>query len=519
MSLSFNIITFIILYFSTKSSSLKDNDKVSLVYFENSYNLSQINLDIKNRDSSIIDSTSCHLAYIKNEKEEHKEIFDFYSSYLNRQWLFFADKEETINSLLKIDYDSKDIYIFGILIPKNLKYKLGNSHGIPVFEIDDNYTEKMGEWDMRNAEKNIFFSLEIHHAVEYYPETYFLLLSALLFMCSFGILLYWKVKIKKLEAIHILQMHKIFTCLIYFNNLLCFILVIKSLNIRGEKIYEDESESSILLDTALITFNGIFKTIFWFMLLLLSYGWNISLQHLNARDCKFFLKIIVLLFLALSVDQILDAIFVPISRLNLSEIKNCILYVLLIYTMLYKIDKNLNFLKLKIHYAQQISPQYINALKYKIRLFLIFRIIIISYYFVYLLILILHKTAFYKYDEAILESYDYLALDCVYIFLFLLLFRPRVLPEHYTVDLGDSLEGEDGKIYKYNLPKYSEANLKIADLTKKDVETIKKNKMPIVIVGPNLIDSNNGNIMNENNQNYSINKYFSNLNVGTINNK
>ena len=187
--------------------------------------------------------------------------------------------------------------------------------------------------------------------------------------------------------------------------------------------------------------------------------------------------------------------------------------------MLYKIDKNLNFLKIKIHYAQQISPQYINALKYKIRIFLIFRIIIISYYFVYLLILILHKTAFYKYDEAILESYDYLALDCVYIFLFLILFRPRVLPEHYTFDLGDSLEGVDGKIYKYNLPKYSEANLKIEDLTKKDVESIKKNKMPIVIVGPNLIDSNNGNIMNENNQNYSINKYFSNLNVGTINNK
>ena len=521
MSFLFKFIAIILLYFSAQSSILKDNDRVSLVYYEYSYNLSQIDLDVKNRDSSILDSTSCHLAYIKNEKEEHKEIFDFYSAYLNRQWIFFADKEETINSLLKIDYDRKDIYLLGILIPKNLSYKIGNSHGIPIFEIDDNYTEKMENWDMRNSNKNIFFSLEITHAVEYYPETYFLLLSSVLLICSFGLLCYWKVKLKKVPAAHILNLHKVFMCLIYLNILLCFILVIKSLNIRGKKIYEDERESSILLDTALITLNGIHRTVFWFMLLLLSYGWNISLQHFNSRYCKFFLKMIIILFLLMSIDQIIDAIFAPISRLQISEIKNTFLYLFLIYIMMYKIDKNLNFLKLKIHYAQQISPQYITALNYKMSLFTKFRIIIITYFFVFLIVLILHKTAFYKYDEEVLESYDYLSLDCFYAFLLLIFFRPKELPQYYTVDLGESIDLEEGNIYNCNLPQYSEAHLKIADLTKNDVQSIKKYKRPIVIIGPNLRNSNNGNkiIMDGNNQNYSINNYFSNLEIGVINNK
>ena len=511
MSFILTLYIFILLYFSVKSSTLKDNDKISLVYYEYSYNLSQIDLDMKNRDNSIIDSTSCHLAYIKNEKEEYKEIFDFYSTYINRQWIFFADKVETINSLLKIDYDNKDIYLLGILIPKNLNYEIGKTYGIPIFEIDDNYTSEMEKWDMRNTDKNIFFTLEITHAVEYYPEIYFLILSLVLLICSFSILIFWKVKIKKLEAMHILPMHKICLFLIYLNNLVCFLLIIKSLNIRGEKIYNEESESSILLDTALITLNGIHRTIFWFILLLLSYGWNISLQRISPRDCKFFIKMIFLIFLALSIDQILDALFGPISRLNISEIKNAILYLLLIYVMLYKIDKNLNFLKLKINYAQLVSPQYINALVYKIALFGRFRILLIAYYLIYLTILILHKTAFYKYDENVLEAYDYLALDCVFEFLFLMLFRPKELPEHYTVDLGDSLEGEVGNIYQYNLPKYSEAHLKIGDLTKKDVNNIKKNQMPIVIVGPNIV--------NKNNENASINNYFSNLNIGMMNNK
>ena len=120
MSFLFNLIILIILYASSKSTSLKDNDGVSLIYYEYMFNLSEINLNIKNRDTDILDSTSCHLAFIKNERKEYKEIFELYSIYLNRQWIFFSDKAETINDLLEIDYDKKDVY-FGFISTKKFK--------------------------------------------------------------------------------------------------------------------------------------------------------------------------------------------------------------------------------------------------------------------------------------------------------------------------------------------------------------------------------------------------------------
>ena len=522
MSFLLNFISFILLFFSINSSTLKDRDEVSLIYYEYDYNLSEINLTMINRDISIMDLTACHLAFIKNEKDEHDEIFNFYSVYFNRQWIFFSNNTETIDKLLKIDYDSKDIYLIGILIPKTLEYKIKKDHGIPIFEIDDNYTEYMEKWDMRHSDKNIYFSLQINHAVEYYPENYFLILSFILLTLSFTLLMFWRIRMSKLDPIHILPMHKVGKFLLYLGNILCFILLFKSINIRGEKIYDEQSESSILLDTALITMNGIHRTILWFFVLILSYGWNISLQQLNARDCKFFLKIILVIFFILSIDQIIDVIFEPIYRIHVSEIKNGIFYLLMIYTMLYKIDKNINFLKLKIHFAAVISPQYINALNYKIKLFNKFKIIIIAYYLLYLIILILQKSAFYEHDEIIFESYNYLALDCIFEFAFLILFRPKELPENYNINLGDNLDGDDGNIYQYKLPNYSEAHLLIKDLTKKQVDECKKNKTPIVIVGPNVKNINNepNNISNENNDNNStINNYFAHLNIGIVDNQ
>ena len=517
MSFLFNLIILIILYESSKSTSLKDNDGVSLIYYEYMFNLSEINLNIKNRDTDILDSTSCHLAFIKNERKEYKEIFELYSIYLNRQWIFFSDKAETINDLLEIDYDKKDVYLMGLLVPKSLNYTVKKDHGIPIFEIDDNYTNYMEKWDMRYADKNIYFSLKINHAVEYYPEKYFLILSIVIVILSFTLMTYWKLSLKKLQANNILPINKISMFLIYLNNLLTFVLIMKSLNVRGQKIYDDESESSILLDTALITLNGLHRTIIWFLALLLSHGWNISIQQFNGRDCKFFLRMILVLFFVLSIDQVIDVIFEPISRLNASEIKNCIFYLIMIYYMLYKIDKNIDFLKLKIHYAQLINPEYINSLKYKINLFKKYKVLLISYFFAFLTVLVLQKAMFYKYDETLFEIYNYLSLDCIFIYLLLMLFRPKDLPEHYTIDLGDNIEEIDGNIYKYTLPKYSEAHLKIKDLNKKEVEECKKKNIPIVVIAPNIKNRNNM----ENNisiENSSINNYFLNLTIGFTDN-
>ena len=108
-----------------------------------------------------------------------------------------------------------------------------------------------------------------------------------------------------------------------------------------------------------------------------------------------------------------------------------------------------------------------------------------------------------------MESYDYLAVDFCFEYLLLLLFRPKELPENYNINLGDNINIDEGNIYKYILPKYSEMNSKICDLTKKEIDLCKKNQTPIVIIGAtdNVTDNNLEN-------NTSLNKYFLELNIG-----
>ena len=522
MLIFFKILPFILLYsFIGATAILKDKDKVSLVYYEYSYNISEINLEMKNRNVKLENSVQCRLAFIKDESKEHQEIFDIYSNYINRQWLFFTNSNETARQLLKIDYFSKNIYLMGLLIPKSLNFKIDEDYQIPIFEINDNYTEMMEAWDIRDAKKNIFFTLEVKRSVEYYPENYFLILSMTIMICTFSFLIYWKISVNKIAPENILPIQRICQVLIYFNAILCIILVVKSFNIRGTKIYENEEESSILIETAFITLNSLYRSLLWLLAFLLSFGYNISLQRINSRDCKTFLKTTFLMFFVLSLDQVIDLIFSPIFRIHLSEIKNIIFYFIIIFVMCKKLKKNITFLQLKIHYASLISPEYLGSLKYKIKLVKMLRIIYISYFVLFLTVIALEKTIFYTYDESTFESYNYMALDAVFLYSIIILFRPKELPEFYNINLGDNLDGDEGNIYKYKLPKYSEANSLKLNLSKKEIESYKKGDTPILIIGPSNdsdLNNNNEGIIEINNNDNSINKYFLSINLGFANN-
>ena len=522
MQILFKLFPFIILYsFIEATAILKDKDNVSLVYYEYSYNISEINLEMKNRNIKIENSVQCRLAFIKDESKEHHEIFEIYSNYINRQWLFFTNSNETARQLLKIDYFSKNIYLMGLLIPKSLNFKIDENYQIPIFEINDTYTEMMEAWDIRDAKKNIFFTLEVKRSVEYYPENYFLILSMIILICTFSLLIYWKISVNKIAPENILPIQRICQVLIYFNAILCIILVVKSFNIRGTKIYENEEESSILIETAFITLNSLYRSLLWLLAFLLSFGYNISLQRINSRDCKTFLKTTFLMFFVLSLDQVIDLIFSPIFRIHLSEIKNIIFYFIIIFVMCKKLKKNITFLQLKIHYASLISPEYLGSLKYKIKLVKMLRIIYISYFALFLTVIALEKTIFYTYDESTFESYNYMALDAVFLYSIIILFRPKELPEFYNINLGDNLDGDEGNIYKYKLPKYSEANSLKLNLSKKEIESYKKGDTPILIIGPNDdsdLNNNNEGIIQINNNDKSINKYFLSINLGFANN-
>ena len=210
-------------------------------------------------------------------------------------------------------------------------------------------------------------------------------------------------------------------------------------------------------------------------------------------------------------DQFLDSIFNPIWTLKITEIKNFFVYLLLLVITSKKIRKNINGLKRKLNFARLYSPIHLEALKYKIKVFYLLLFLIIGYLVVYTSALILHKTIFYAWDESILEMYDYSAIEFIFTFILFIALRPKILPNNYNIYLGDDEDEGEENIYNYNLPKYSEVNLKYRDPSKKEIESCKKDDMPILIIGPTNSEDN----IDDTN----INKYFLELNIGFVEKK
>ena len=60
-----------------------------------------------------------------NGSDYDKEIFDLYSPYMNKFWLFLVNSSEVANSLLEKDnYEKDELYINGIIIPESLNYTM-----------------------------------------------------------------------------------------------------------------------------------------------------------------------------------------------------------------------------------------------------------------------------------------------------------------------------------------------------------------------------------------------------------
>ena len=214
------------------------------------------------------------------------------------------------------------------------------------------------------------------------------------------------------------------------------------------------------------------------------------------------------IYIIMCLDQLFDSFVEKAWVFHLSEIKN-VLFLIGIMIYLYKrINKTIRFLERKLYYARALSLEYIDVLKYKINLIkLLFRVLY-SYAALYLVILILHKTAVYPYDTKVLEMYDYMLADIYLYSILLYTYRPRVLPQDFKIDIGGEDEDEIGLVYKAFLPKYSIINVKFKE-NYKDIYSVKGKNIPILVLGPCL-----SHINAENDQEISINNYINNVEIG-----
>ena len=502
------ILAFII---TIHSSKLKKDDELYLIHVEYQYNITKYNFSILNREEAEINEfLSSRIAYMNNTNSD-KDIFDKYSNYINKQWLFLVNSSEVADYLLKKkDYKKNQLYINGIIVPKNLKYNMpeeNNNKKIPVFEVEDNLTYSFYSNDIRNMEKHIYYIFEIKRAISSYPEKYLLTISILCLLISIFIFVFWKIIMKRTRHIYVLLYHKMLYSIPIFMFLLSISLLIKSIDIKGQSPYQ-EVESSVYIDTALITLDALYRTLLWFLILLMCCGWKISIQTLSREDLKFLMKMFLIIYIAMCLDQIIDSTSAGIWVFHLSEIKNLIFYVAMIFLMLRKIRKTVFFLERRLYYARALSLEYVDALVFKINLIKKFKLMLYTYIGIYILFIFIHKVIVYPYDTTLLEVYNYSIVDIYLSIYFLYLLRPRELPRNYNVDFGNNIDEDIGIVYKAFLPKFNNINER-KENTQKELLSCKGKDIPILVLGP-CISHKNGTGEEE----FSINNYINNVEVG-----
>lgn len=228
----------------------------------------------------------------------------------------------------------------------------------------------MTESDYTKQNFNTFFAFNYYRETKIYQTKYFFLISIVCFVLCSGFLIIWFIKIKILDPVHIITLQKIIIILPVVELLvnIAIFLDLTALQKQSSSSTTSGSSYKVYIETALITLNAVFRTLLWFMIMLIIYGWQITKQNLNREEMKFFIKIYVFMYIIMFIDQLLDLVIKQVFVFRPSEIKNTVLYIILLVWLTKRGVKSLKFLKNKLIYASIVSREFIPALKLKLKI-------------------------------------------------------------------------------------------------------------------------------------------------------
>ena len=498
----------------------RNPELLSISVFENSCMKDTYNITLINPNYVKIFKNPSKLAHITDINQKDSVILDSYTKYYNRIWLFFITDINQIFQVLDKKFESNSILITGLLIPETLNYKSIDDKDMekyPIFTINEQLNETLIEYDIRNNKKNIYFQINYEENV---MVQFFIIFSSFSLISAITLGVVWNILEKKVGPDFVFSYHERMKYVLCAHIFLSLTLIFKTISIMRAENYELTIAVEISLSLAV----SFFRSLLWFLIYLISCGWNICFQELAVSEQKRIFKLFILVAIFFWIDDILDKYCDKLGAFNISEVKNIGLFIIITFLTVRNIQKNLRILKRKYNYALTLLRDYADGIYEKIKILRILKYEILCYLPLYMLILIINKFFLSEYDNPIILLYIYLIPDFFLEFSFMYLMRPKVVPIFYSVDLGDIFNEVEGNTYICSLPKFDELD---EDTMKNDINYNNfggDEIMPIVVLGPEK-NKNNKNIISINDDNDSeksgpadleINKYIACIKVGYV---
>ena len=498
-------------YIFTKKPQL-----LSVSVYENSFKKDTYNITLINPSYVKILKNPSKLAYITDINNKDSIILDNYTKYYNKIWLFFMTDISELKQVIEKKYENDNILITGLIIPESLDYNdidMENIEKFPLFTINETLNKTLINYDIRKNKKNVYF---IINYTENLLLQFFIVFSSIALISAIVIGVVWNILEKKVGPDYLFNYHERMKYVLCSHIFLAITLIFKTVSLMRTENYE----LTVAVEISLYLSVSFFRSLLWFLIYLISCGWNICFQELPMNEQRKMYKIFIGVALFFWIDDVLDKYCKKLWVFNISEIKNVILFTVLTILTRRNINKNIISLNRKYNYALNLLQDYADGISEKIKLLKYLKYEIFCYLPLYLMVLLINKLFLIDYDNPIILLYIYLIPDFILEFAFMFLLRPKIVPIFFGIDLGGMFNEEVGNTYICTLPKYEDFN----DENVKEKITYdyydENEKIPIVVFGPE--NSKNNSFMGEDIPEYAnpidleINKYFATIKVGYI---
>jgi hypothetical protein len=116
----------------------------------------------------------------------------------------------------------------------------------------------------------------------------------------------WHYATYKIYSSYITPLQKILTALPYLKAILAILMVFYIQ--QGSFDPKNKSMVSVYLDTIIATLNSIFKTILWFLIIIVATGWQLYKSVLNRDEMRKFIALYIFIYITVCFDQIIDLV-------------------------------------------------------------------------------------------------------------------------------------------------------------------------------------------------------------------
>lgn len=393
------------------------------------------------------------------------------SQYYNSKWIFLIeDKNEALKFLEDMNNDLTQYSTSPLIIPDLLRTEIpSNTSKGYIFSAPETLFLHLKEFDENLVKQNIFASLSINYQPLVTPFTTLKIIVIITILTSAILVSIWKQKYKR-EIRHNFVLSRLVVFFPLFKMLIGTLLLYKIRHIQLKIKYEINNEKDYI-HFLLLTSSLVYRTLLWFFGIFVANGWEITYNIIERVELKKFFQKYIFIYFALCVDNGIDTIFRgETTRISPSEIKNIILYFLLLMIILCQGKRAYRELRRQLFIAQFGFTEYVESLNIKLWMITWHLIINLLFYICYVSLVLIMSSV---YTTIEIKEFIYSLADLIFVIGYVLLYLPKNLPQLFSSFLNNNLS-YFSNVYRATIPS------KISYFLK----NVPNKKAPILIVNP-----------------------------------